>query len=144
MNGKSMPKTDNLSQSSDLFTQFEDRELRGLDMPSPAAEVAASSRRFDEEERVLLRAIERLTRNLERIERQITISNEALGLYVRFWLTVTPPVPEAAEQAAQAKGRQRYEAFVQAIGRRLAKGRSLAQDVGLRHAPSNRPSSGQL
>ena len=40
-----------------------------------------------------------------------------------------------AQQAAQAKGRERYEGFVDALGRRLAKGRTLSeeisQDIGL-------------
>jgi hypothetical protein len=48
---------------------------------------------------------------------------------VRFWLTVTPPLPDTAQPAAQAKGRERYEGFVEALGRRLAKGQTLAQEV---------------
>jgi len=50
-------------------------------------------------------------------------------LFVRFWLTVTPPLPDTAQPAAQAKGRERYEGFVEALGRRLAKGQSLAQEI---------------
>jgi hypothetical protein len=52
-----------------------------------------------------------------------------LALFVRFWLTVTPPLPDTAQPAAQAKGRERYEGFVEALGRRLAKGQSLAQEI---------------
>jgi hypothetical protein len=63
------------------------------------------------------------------LERHIFISNEALALFVRFWLTVTPPLPDTAQPAAQAKGRERYEGFVEALGRRLAKGQSLAQEI---------------
>jgi hypothetical protein len=48
---------------------------------------------------------------------------------VRFWLTSTPPLPDTAHLAAQAKGRERYEGFVEALGRRLAKGQTLAQEV---------------
>jgi hypothetical protein len=70
-----------------------------------------------------------LTRQVERLERHLTISNEALALFVRFWLTVTPPLPDTAQPAAQAKGRERYEGFVEALGRRLAKGQSLAQEI---------------
>jgi xylose isomerase len=50
-------------------------------------------------------------------------------LFVRFWLTVTPPLPDTAQPAAQAKGRERYEGFVEALGRRLAKGQTLAQEI---------------
>ena len=80
-------------------------------------------------EAALGRRLDRLTRQVERLERHVTISNEALALFVRFWLTVTPPLPDTAQPAAQAKGRERYEGFVEALGRRLAKGQSLAQEI---------------
>jgi len=40
-----------------------------------------------------------------------------------------PPLPDSAQAAAQAKGRERYEGFVEALGRRLAKGKTLADEV---------------
>ena len=80
-------------------------------------------------EAALGRRLDRLTRQVERLERHVTISNEALALFVRFWLTVTPPLPDTAQPAAQAKGRERYEGFVEALGRRLGKGQSLAQEI---------------
>jgi len=55
-------------------------------------------------EAALGRRLDRLTRQVERLERHVTISNEALALFVRFWLTVTPPLPDTAQPAAQAKG----------------------------------------
>jgi predicted transcriptional regulator len=75
------------------------------------------------------RRLDRLTRQVERLERDVTISNEALALFVRFWLTVTPPLPDAGTAAIQAKGRERYERYVEALGRRLAKGQTLAQEI---------------
>jgi hypothetical protein len=80
-------------------------------------------------EAALGRRLDRLTRQVERLERHVTISNEAQALFVRFWLTVTPPLPDSAQPAAQAKGRERYEGFVEALGRRLAKGQTLAQEI---------------
>src|SRR5450755_647316 len=80
-------------------------------------------------EAALGRRLDRLTRQVERLERHVSISNEALALFVRFLLTVTPPMPDTAQPAAQAKGRERYEGFVEALGRRLAKGQSLAQEI---------------
>lgn len=80
-------------------------------------------------EAALGRRLDRLTRQVERLERHITISNEALALFVRFWLTATPPLPDTAQPAAQSKGRERYEGFVEALGRRLARGHTLAQEV---------------
>ena len=80
-------------------------------------------------EAALGRRLDRLTRQVERLERHVAVSNEALALFVRFWLTVTPPLPDTAQPAAQAKGRERYDGFVEALGRRLAKGQGLAQEI---------------
>jgi predicted transcriptional regulator len=82
-------------------------------------------------EAALGRRLDRLTRHVERLERHITISNEALALFVRFWLTATPPLPDTAQPAAQTKGRERYEGFVEALGRRLARGQTFAQEISL-------------
>lgn len=87
-------------------------------------------------EAALGRRLDRMTRQMERLERHLTISNEALALFIRFWLTATPPLPDVAQPAAQAKGRERYEGFVEALGRRLAKGQSLASEV-LQDIPTN-------
>src|SRR5712692_11379531 len=83
----------------------------------------------DRLEAALARRLDRMTRQLERLERHGRISGEALALFVRFWLTSTPPLPDAAQTAAQAKGRERYEGFVEALGRRLARGRTLADEL---------------
>jgi predicted transcriptional regulator len=83
----------------------------------------------DRLEAALSRRLDRMTRQIERLERHVTISNEALALFVRFWLTSTPALPDTAQAAAQAKGRERYEGFVEALGRRLARGRTLADEV---------------
>ncbi len=83
----------------------------------------------DQLEAALARRLDRMTRQIERLERHVTISNEAIALFVRFWLTSTPPLPDTAQAAAQAKGRERYEGFVEALGRRLARGRTLADEL---------------
>ncbi len=83
----------------------------------------------DRLEAALARRLDRMTRQLDRFERHVTISNEALALFVRFWLTSTPPLPDTAQAAAQAKGKERYDGFVEALGRRLARGRSLADEI---------------
>lgn len=83
----------------------------------------------DRLEAALARRLDRMTRQIERLERHVTISNEALALFVRFWLTSTPPLPDTTQAAAQAKGRERYDGFVEALGRRLARGRTLADEI---------------
>lgn len=83
----------------------------------------------DQKEAAIVRRLDRLTRAIERLERDQTISTEAVALFVKFWLTTTPPLPDAMRDAAQAKGRERYEGFVEALGRRLAKGSTLTKEV---------------
>ena len=83
----------------------------------------------DRLEAALARRLDRMTRQMERLERHVTISNEAVALFIRFWLTSTQPLPDTAQAAAQAKGRERYEGFVEALGRRLARGRTLADEL---------------
>jgi len=85
----------------------------------------------DRLEAALARRLDRMTRQIERLERHVTISNEALAVFVRFWLTSTPSLPDTALAAAQAKGRERYDGYVEALGRRLARGRKLADEVSL-------------
>lgn len=65
------------------------------------------------------RRIDRVMRQLEVLDRSVEVGNEALALFVRFWLTANPPLPDAASTAAQAKGKDRYDGFVQALSRRL-------------------------
>jgi hypothetical protein len=83
----------------------------------------------DRLEAALARRLDRMDRRMERLERHVTISNEALAVFVRFWLTSTPPLPDTALAAAQTTGRERYEGFVESLSRRLARGRKLSDEV---------------
>ena len=85
----------------------------------------------DRREAAFARRLDLLTRQVERLERDLTIAVEALALFIRFWLIVTPSLPESAQAAAQAKGRERFDAFLETLGRRLAKGRSLLREVSI-------------
>lgn len=73
-------------------------------------------------EAAVTRRLDRLSKQNERLEFQIEVTNEALALFVRFWLNANPPMPDAALAAAQAQGKQRYEGFVQALARKLETG----------------------
>jgi len=80
-------------------------------------------------EAAVTRRLDRMSRQIERLERDVGIGSEALGLFIKAWLTATPPMPDVAQAAAQTKGRERYEGFIEALGRRLASGRTLAREV---------------
>lgn len=83
----------------------------------------------DRMEAAITRRLDRLTRQVQRLERDVNVSAETLAMYVRFWLMVTPPLPDDAQSAAQIKGRERFEGFVQTLGRRLQKGKSFIREI---------------
>ncbi len=74
--------------------------------------------------------LDRLSNQLARIERNGQIEIESLALFVRYMLTVNAPLPES-DKAAQAIGRDRFQAFVERVGQNLAGGRlSLVPEEG--------------
>ncbi|WP_086618055.1 CopG family transcriptional regulator [Erythrobacter tepidarius] len=83
----------------------------------------------ERQEAALTRRLDQLDRRMARLERDLGIAVETLAVFVRFWLTTNPPLPEPAQAAARAKAGERYDAFVAALGRRLAKGPKLGQEI---------------
>jgi predicted transcriptional regulator len=80
-------------------------------------------------EAAISRRLDRHTRQLERLEHHVKISNEAIALFVRFWLTTTPPLPDAARATAQASGNERYRGFIEALGRRMDRGQFIGNEI---------------
>lgn len=90
----------------------------------------------DMQEAALTRRLDRLSRQVARLERDQRITAETMALFVRFWLTITPPLPADDQAAAQAKGRERFEGFVETLGRRVQKGRSFLDEIPEDRTPS--------
>ena len=80
-------------------------------------------------EAVVAKRLDQLDRRMTRIERDVGIAVESIAVFVRFWLTTTPALPEPAAQAARAKASERYDAYITALGQRLAKGPKLRQEI---------------
>ena len=83
----------------------------------------------DRREAAFTRRLDLLTRQIQRLERNAGVTMETLAMFVRFLLTISPPLPPDAQAALQAKGRERYEGFVEALGRRLQKGQSFLNEI---------------
>jgi hypothetical protein len=77
----------------------------------------------------LQRRLDNMSKHQERTERNIAVLLETLGLFVRYYLTVTPPLPKSEQDPARSLGNQRFEVFVSQIGKRLAAGQSTVRDV---------------
>lgn len=110
----------------ETFAKRKDRSL------SLVAEAAIGSfvtpDEAERQEAAITARLDRLSRQVERLERDQTVAVETLALFVRHWLQVTPgPEPNAA--AARAKGAERFETFMEALGRRLAKARGFTAEV---------------
>lgn len=88
-------------------------------------------------EAALVRRLDRTSRQLDRIDRDLAIMAETVALYVRYYLTITPPLPSGDQDAARALGRERFEMFVAQVGKRVASGGKLVSDVMERVGMSN-------
>ena len=91
----------------------------------------------EERERVLAETLDRiflrLTRHDQRVQRELHILSEMLALFVRAYYNHTPRVPEPAREEFRASGKERFEAFMEA----------LAEHVGrddVRHPAVGQPS----
>ena len=83
----------------------------------------------ERQEAATTKRLDQIDRRMTRMERDVGIAVETLAIFVRFWLQTTPALPEPAAQAARAKAGERYEAFIAALGRRLANGPKLRQEI---------------
>lgn len=117
----------------DIMAMLADHAARREQSQSMIAEAAiASFLSPDDAERresVVAKRLDQIDRRMTRLERDLGISVETQAVFIRFWLTTTPALPEPAAQAARAKAGERYESFVTALGRRLAKGPKLRQEI---------------
>ncbi|MEH3117264.1 MAG: ribbon-helix-helix domain-containing protein [Methylorubrum populi] len=124
----------------DLLKKVEAMALRRNVSKSAVVEAAvASFLSADASERleaVFARRMDRIGRQIDGMDEDLAIVGETLSLFIRFWLTVTPPLPDSAQASARAKGSERFEGFLQTLGRRLATGdrflKELSRDVDSR------------
>jgi len=76
-----------------------------------------------------LQRLRALGKHVRQLQREIEVASETLAVFVRYFLMVTPPVPERELPAARALGRERYEVFIRQIAKRIASDKSLITDV---------------
>ena len=68
------------------------------------------------------RRLDKLGRQIDTLDEDLAVLGETLSLFILIWLSSTPPLPENAQAAARAKGAERFEGFMQNLGKRLASG----------------------
>lgn len=110
---------------------YADRRGKSRSLVAEAAIASFLSPDADEQrEAAIAKRLDRLDRRQMRLERDVGIGVEMIALFVRFWLSNTPPPPEAERAAMRRLGNDRYDAFIEALGRRLAKGPKVRQEIG--------------
>ena len=111
-------------------------ELAAMKGLSKSSIIAAALSSFlspdsgDQREAAIAKRLDKLDRRMARMERDVGIGVEMIALFVRFWLSNTPPPPESERAAMRRQGGDRYDAFMEALGRRLAKGPKVRQEIG--------------
>lgn len=102
---------------------------------SKSAVIAAALASFlspdgdDQREAAIAKRLDRLSRQFDRLERDQNVLIETVALYIRYFLTVSIPVPEGQQGAARAQGRARYVQFIEQLARHIQRGRSLVREV---------------
>lgn len=123
----------NLTLPVEMIEQIRDLSERKSISRSAIVEAAVASflspDNADRREAAFARRMDRLSRQVQRLERDLGVTAETVALFVRFWLTITPPLPNDAQAAAQIKGRERYEGFIETLGLRLQKGKSFLREI---------------
>jgi hypothetical protein len=119
----------------EIFASLEAYATRQSKPKSLVAEAAIGSflspDDSDRRESAIAKRLDRIVRVLERLERNDGITLETVALFIRFWLTSTPALPEQSSPAARAKGAERYDRFVDALGRRLSSGSTVLKEVSI-------------
>ena len=123
----------NVYFAPDLLKQVEALALRRNVSKSAVIEAAvASFLSGDTSERLetaMSRRLDKLGRQFDMLDEDVAILGETLSLFVQFWLTITPPLPDSAKQSARIKGNERFEGFMQSLGKRLATGDRFLKEI---------------
>lgn len=121
-----------------LIPQIEAMALRRNVSKSAIVEAAVmsylSGDADDQLEAAMSRRLDKLGRQIDTLDLDLAVLGETVAQFIHFWMTITPPLSGAAQSAARAKGAERFEGFMQNLGRRLATGdrflKEITRDVG--------------
>ena len=133
-----------------LMPQIESLALRRKVSKSAIVEAAVmsylSGDSADRLEAAMSRRLDKLGRQIDTLDMDLAVLGETVAQFIHFWMTLTPPLSGAAQSAARAKGAERFEGFMQTLGRRLATGdrflKELSRDLDSLHDDPVRDEAG--
>ncbi len=83
----------------------------------------------DRLEAAVSRRLDRLTRQLDRLEWHVELGNETLAQFIRVWLINNPPRPDSDQKAAKAQANERWEHFVRSLDRKMELGPRFRDEI---------------
>jgi predicted transcriptional regulator len=114
----------------ETLAAYADRRDRSRSLIAEAAIASFLSPDADEaREAAITKRIDQIDRRMNRLERDTAIGVEMTAMFVRFWLSNAPPPPQSERALLRKQGGDRYDAFMAALGRRLAKGPKVRQEI---------------
>lgn len=75
------------------------------------------------------RRLDRISRQLDKLDYHVEVGNEGFALYLRRWLAVTPILPGEASPAARADAAMRFDHFIEALARRMESGQHISDEL---------------
>jgi hypothetical protein len=121
-----------------LALACKDRTKNKSKLTETALSQLLSPKAEDQLDTAMPRRLDRLTRDVGVVNRHQQIVIESLGLFIRHYLITSPTVPPSEQQAAQALGHQRFQRFIEQLGRRLASTTTFANEI-TEHLASHSP-----
>jgi MFS family permease len=79
----------------------------------------------------------RMGHQLDHLAHELKLVGETIAMHARYHLTVTPPLPDAAQPAACRLGAARFDEFAAQVGKRVEEGRPLMRETLDRLATAN-------
>lgn len=123
----------NVYFNPELLEQVEMLALRRNVSKSAVIEAAVASflsgDAGDRLEAAMSRRLDRLGRQIDTLDEDLAVLGETVVLFIHFWLTRTPPLSDTAQASARAKGVERFEGFMQSLGKRLATGDRFLKEL---------------
>jgi hypothetical protein len=73
--------------------------------------------------------LDKITAQLGRMERNQRVLIETLATYIRFHFTVLPPISERQQAESRALAQERFQSFIEQVGRRMGSGKGVAEEL---------------
>lgn len=117
-------------ETMEALAAYADRRERSRSLIAEAAIAHFLSPDADEaREAAITKRLDQLDRRMNRLERDTGIGVEMIAMFVRFWLSNAPPPPASERALLSKQGGERYDVFMASLGRRLAKGPKVRQEI---------------